>query len=330
MTEAMTENMISKDQLKALLAKAKQNLPVEEPDVDAVEYDWTRPHHFSTRHHRRLKEFTDELDIELAEQFMSVYSDEVTVTIPGIEEHFATKLQNIQNNTRGCHYLTFGEEGGAPIGMVILPKRSAVHWAAKILKDAIPENVDEAELSQLEMSLLTDHVKKIISVLSNCFTRHNLPALKSGHELTFEEWPLENITDFEEMSVLEFAVADGEEQTSASFAMLSRSFDSMFDISSEQKNLTAKQIQDLIVGHLNNIPLEMECQLGTASAAVADLMTVEEGDVLVLDQTVDAPVELKIDGSVFYHGKLGQSMNRYAVTITDIVKKPANSIIQTG
>ena len=316
MTEATGDNMFSRDQLKQLLARARQNGPVEETSVDAVDYDWSVPHHFGPIQQKKLKQFTEEMAIDLSGQFTEICGEQLTVNVSETTEHFAGSVIKEYTNDKDTSYLTFGETGKVPIGVLAMPKRTSIHWAAKVLHDTPPENVENCEMSQLEKSMLSDIASATVGTFSECCVKNGLSFFKAAESLTKEDWPLE-LSDFEELSRINFLVKDEKGETEASFIVISRVFDGLF-VSTEGSATppTETEVRDLIISHLNDIPIPVKAVLGKANIAVSDLMTVEVGDVLVLDKRIDSPIEVLIDDKMFFKGRPAKSMKKYAVAIT--------------
>lgn len=316
MTEDAGNNMFSRDQLRQLLAKARENGPVEETSVDAVDYDWSVPHHFGPMQQKKLKQFTEEMSLDLSEQFAEMCGEELTVSISGITEHFSGALTKEYATDKDTCYLTFGETGKKPVGVLVMSKKTSVHWAAKVLHDTPPEDIENCEMSQLEKSMLSDIASATVRTFSESCVKNNLAFFKAAESLTNEEWPLE-LSDFEELSRISFTAQSGSDETEASFVVISRVFDGLFISTNDNTTPpTETEVRNLIISHLNDIPIPVKAVLGRANISVSDLMTVEKGDVLVLDKRIDSPIEILIDDTIFFMGRPAKSMKKCAVAIT--------------
>lgn len=72
------------------------------------------------------------------------------------------------------------------------------------------------------------------------------------------------------------------------------------------------------LGLIQGVKVRLATALGSASLTVADLFALKEGSVLKLDRTVDAPVDLLLEGQVVARGRLVAVDDSFGVSITEI------------
>ncbi|MEM9101514.1 MAG: FliM/FliN family flagellar motor C-terminal domain-containing protein [Pseudomonadota bacterium] len=81
----------------------------------------------------------------------------------------------------------------------------------------------------------------------------------------------------------------------------------------DQQNLVERDL-----GLVKNVEVELTAKLGSASITLDKLFSLQAGEVLALNETVDTPLELELDGKVVAKGLLVAVDNTFAVKITAI------------
>jgi flagellar motor switch protein FliN/FliY len=79
-----------------------------------------------------------------------------------------------------------------------------------------------------------------------------------------------------------------------------------------------------LLGHspalLNGVSVRLSIMVGEASTTLGELMALREASVLKLDRTVDAPVDVLVNGKVVARGQLVAVDDHFGVRITEIAK----------
>jgi flagellar motor switch protein FliN/FliY len=74
------------------------------------------------------------------------------------------------------------------------------------------------------------------------------------------------------------------------------------------------------------IPVTIQVVLGSAVLPVADLMKLDRGTVIPLDQHVGEPVEIVVNGRVLARGEVvvaDEDTSRFGVSLTELLTTPA-------
>jgi len=74
------------------------------------------------------------------------------------------------------------------------------------------------------------------------------------------------------------------------------------------------------------IPVTVQVVLGSAVMPVANLMKMEQGSVISLDQAVGEPVDIVVNGRVVARGEVivaDEETSRFGVSLTELVGPPA-------
>jgi flagellar motor switch protein FliM len=320
MTEAAENITFSREQLRDILATARDNGPVDESDLEVFEYDWKRPHQFSDAHHAILSQFCSQLAGDLAEQFSGLCNDPARVTIPQVREYYCDGIKRELCDEKKNYYIVFADENNREVGVMILPYLSSIEWTSKMLGDTAPEVTEEYEMSNLEESLLVDMCNSLLGKFSESLKKHELTGVHSLSILSDRGWPIECV-DYEEFSLLQLQVEHSESTVEASMVVLSSVFGPMLEIEFvSEGQASSQQVKDAVISNVNKIPIEVDVLLGNATVAISNLMNLSEGDVLVLDRKVGEPLEAIIEDRVFFHGFPAKSSNRYSLAVIDMME----------
>jgi len=320
MTEAVENITLSRDQLRDVLAAARDNVPVEESDLEVFDYDWKCPRQFNDTHHVMLSQFCKPLAGDLAELFSEMCNDPSRVTIPRVKEYYCDGIRNEFCDEKKNYYIVFVDERNREVGVLILPFLSAIQWTAKMLGDTKPEVNDEYEMSNLEESLLVDLCENLLGKFSDSLVKHELAGIRCLPVLSDRDWPIECL-GYDEFTLLQLQVEHSESSVEASLVIMSSYFGPMLEITfPDERQSNNQQVKDAVISNLNKIPIEVDVLLGKATVAVSNLMNLTEGDVLILDRKVSEPIEALIEDKVFFHGFPVKSSNRYALAVSGMME----------
>lgn len=320
MTESAENITLSRDQLRAVLATARDNAPVDDSDIETIDYDWKRPHQFNNAHRVLLSQFCNQFAGDLTEQFSSLCNESSRVSIPAVREFYCEGVKKDLCDDKKNYYMVFADENNREVGVLILPYLSAIEWTSKMLGDANPEIDEEHEMSNLEESLLADLCENILSKFSESLEKYELAGIHSLSILSDRGWPIECL-DYEEFSLLQLQVEHSESKVEASLVILSSKFGPMLEIDfSDERQSSSQDVKDAVISNLNKIPIEVDVLLGKATVAISNLMNLSEGDVIVLDQKVSEPIDALIEDKVFFHGFPAKTLNRYALAVSDMME----------
>jgi flagellar motor switch protein FliM len=83
------------------------------------------------------------------------------------------------------------------------------------------------------------------------------------------------------------------------------------------KDSAAKDVTKLMLGHVHNVPVNVIARLACTELTFEEMSGLHTDDVLLLDKKINTPVELIIDGRIFFKGMLAKSQGKQAVVITE-------------
>ncbi|MEJ5339342.1 MAG: flagellar motor switch protein FliN [Aquificaceae bacterium] len=88
----------------------------------------------------------------------------------------------------------------------------------------------------------------------------------------------------------------------------------------EQKEETEVEVSDRLRKFLD-IPLQVEVIVGSATLTLGELLHLTPGSVVELEQNVETPVDIKVNGKLIAKGEIVIVEDRFGVRIIDIIAR---------
>ncbi len=283
-------------------------------NIDAYDYNWSRPHYFSIDELKELESFTKKLAQNCARKFTQLYHSDFSVTISSTTQYFANEFADSAKDLSD-HYLSFGTGGGEPSGFVGVPGQTAIVWATQLLGDSeSPEDADR-ELSQLEKSLLCDTSSSIVEALSDSSDSCDF---QPAAEIVNGRLPVE-FQGTEELCkiVLSIKKSDSKNSSEAYFVMLCDELRPIVGDRMQAQALTEEDVANAMLEYVYEIPVAVKAQLDSAVITLEEAMSLGVGDILLLDKKVGEPMELIVEDRVLFRGRPAKCAGKYAVVITE-------------
>ena len=323
-------------------------LPAEMPELKtspAEEFNWRRPRCFSSEQLGNLESLTKKFATTLAEKFALFYNNTFDVTITSTTQHFAGELgREITGSKRNDYCLSFGLARENQCGFISVPQDTALSWVTDLLGDsslrsASPEkeavsdkdssvqtNPPQAKsgqekaatgLTQLEESLLLEIGTTIINALSLTLGLDN--NFEQPKAITTAYVPME-IPQEQELCKITFSVRkNGSEKQCQAYLVIS--CDKLAPAVGKeyriQKTENGISDSDIIIHHLQQMPVSITAQLARTAISFEELMDIRSCDIVLLEKGVNEPVELMVQNKALFHGRLVKSDGQYAVLITE-------------
>ncbi len=74
-----------------------------------------------------------------------------------------------------------------------------------------------------------------------------------------------------------------------------------------------------------DVPVSLTIELGGCQLPMREVLQLNVGSVVQLDQAADAPVEMSINGKLIARGEVVVIEERYGVKITEVLGNPVNA-----
>ena len=310
-------NNLSKEKIHQLLMAVGSGPLEDASGIKATEYNWNEPHYFDRNQLNRLDDFAKKVARAMSVQFVDFCHSEFDVTVVSATQHFAAELidQSMESG-QNDYYLAFGTEQDHSCGLISIPTNTAFSWATQLLGDPESEGEDSGrDLSQLEESLLVDLLSALIKAFSQKYWD-----LRPSKNITRRLFPLE-LNGTEELYKIVFDVkkADQEKGCEAYILILCSKLESVVGRAEEVvSGYSADDISKAILAHMQQMPVFITAQLASTVLTLKEIMSLEVGDILLLDKKVSEPIELMTRGRTALLGRPAKSAGKYAVVITEI------------
>jgi len=304
---------LSKEKIHQLLVAVGSGPLEDTTGIKATEYNWNQPHYFDRKQLNRLDDFTKKVARSMSVKFVDFCHSEFDVTVVSTAQHFAAKLvDQAMESGQNDYYLAFGNDHDHPCGLISIPTQTAFVWATQLLGD--PESSGR-DLSQLEESLLLD----LLSALIKAFSQKNWD-FQPDKNIVRRLFPIE-LKGTEELCKITFDVkkTDQEKGTEAYILIRCSKLESVVGKAEQAVGgFSADDISKAILGHMQKMPVYITAQLASTVLTLKEIMSLEVGDILLLDKKVNEPIELITSGRTALLGRPARSAGKYAVVITEL------------
>lgn len=313
-------NSLSKEKIQRLLAAIGSRPAEDTTKIEAVEYDWHQPRRFNREQLTRLDDFAKKLSKVIVKKFSALCRGDFGVKADSVTQHFAAKLlEQALSGEQNDYFLAFGTAPDQPCGVIGIPPQAAFVLVTQLLGDTDSEKDSKTELSQLEESLLFDVAFVIVEALSDA---HADWAFQPAKNIVRGLLSLD-LQGTEEFCRIPFNIqktdSDGAE---AYILMLSDTLERIVGKSGQHADqFPAEKIAKAIREHLQKMAICVTARLSSTVLNFEELMSLQNGDILLLNKRVDEPVELVVNDKTFFLGRPAKSAGNYAVVITETVSQ---------
>ncbi|MDT8299994.1 MAG: FliM/FliN family flagellar motor C-terminal domain-containing protein [Sedimentisphaerales bacterium] len=308
---------LSKEKIRQLLIAVGSGPLEDTTGIKATEYNWNKPHYFDSKQLNRLDDFTKRVARSMSIKFVDFCHSEFNVTVVSTEQYFAAELvDQAMESGQNDYYLAFDTDLDYPCGLISIPTQTAFLWATQLLGD--PESEVEGsgrDLSQLEESLLLDLLSALIKAFSQKYWD-----FKPDKNIVRRLFPIE-LKGTEEICKITFDVKKaGHEKGTEAYIMLRCSkLESVVGKAEEAVgSFSADDISKAILGHMQKMPIFITAQLASTVLTLKEIMSLEVGDILLLDKKVNEPIELITNGRTALLGQPARLSGKNAVVITEL------------
>lgn len=318
---------LSREKIQQLLCAIGSKKAEDGTQLEAAGYDWRQPHYFNRTELNRLQSLTKKLAAAVAEKLAFVLHSDFDVSITDTTQHFASRLlDQITSSEKSDYYLAFGPHQESPPtpsedksdrGLIIIPPQTALNLVTQLLGDSVSEIDPDKALSQLEESLLLDIGSAIVDVLSTFLSGYQ--NLKPAKSITLDRLPID-LQGVQEFCKITFSISQTssektcEAQLLAPCKILAPLVGKVIQTDSES---IPKDTAKTMLSHVQKMRVCITAQLASTMLTFEQITNLRPGDILLLDKRVNEPIELIMDGRVFFRAQPAKSTGQYAAAITE-------------
>jgi flagellar motor switch protein FliM len=316
MTNSPGDKNLTREKLRQLIAAATHCVDSEEAKVDATEYNWQEPHRFNQEQITLLESFIKRFQSGIATSLETLCQVEFEVNTSSITQQFSrNQAEKITNEMQDFYFLPFLTGEGRPSGFVGVSTATASAIVGNMLRDSNISASEDRKLSELEESILMDALGALTETISSEFERNGCPSLKKSPEFIKGQWPLGSI-GFDDIINIDFEIKDANGEHQVNLTILSELAEQLLGMKSgSQTKIEGQDVYNAIMQKAHKVPVEVTAQLCSASMKLDDIMSLNAGDVLLLEHKIREPLWLLFNGRKGFKGHPAKSSGKYAVVI---------------
>lgn len=306
---------LNREKLQRLMARVQQSSSPPSP-VEAVEFDWTRPHRFGSEALASLDGLGRRLALAVQKELNDQFTQTVETEIKEIREHCAYRIaQEITQGMEGPYVVSLRDEAKQCIGCLVFSFESACFLVAQMLNDPEAAVGQEGQFSALEESILIDFASILIVPLDDILQEQIKLSVRIAEQPVRGDWVM-RAKVLEDLCEMVFCIRFGDRDVPFSLFLESTFLDTCAGISvSSAQN--SKQGSARILERLRRAPISVCAKVSTDSICLEDLAQLEPGDVIVLGKKIRYPLEVLLNGRTCFHAFPAERKGKVALVITD-------------
>ena len=322
----MGGNVLSQEEIDKLL-KVIESGETSSQNKNSVQksvkkYDFKRPKKFTKEHMKSLSVIHDNFTKYISSYFVSVFGLQVKVEVMSTEQiTFHEFIFSMPNPTTIISF-----EMPPLLGNIYMSLESLL--STLLLNSLLGSNNKKKvgvsrEFSDIDKKILTQVSNEILNIIKNSWE----DVIKVNPKLLNLETNPSTIQSLGPNEPILFVTFKIEIEGSTYFMNICLPYISIEKIGDKLskdymvKTNTAEEIEivrKLIRKELNNVKLEMEAILDKKVINVQDLLSLQNGDILILNKKCGSPIEIYIENRLVFNGVLGVVGNNKGIKILDI------------
>lgn len=293
------------------------------PADGAQDYDWAAPHSLTTAARQRLAEFAGRVAEAAARYLKGLMRRDIALTVGGVAEIYGAAAWD--PTARPRYGVPMTDAAGQVCGMVTLPPAIAIGWVERLLGGSPAAAPEARPLSELESALLIDVVAALVRGVSEASMAAGGPVLKVAESASAETSPLagQENTEFCRISLACDGAVDGLDLVLAGGLALAIADPE----AAKAPACPPDEIRRHLLAHLQDMTVDVTARLGAATITMRDAAALEPGDVILLNRTVDEPIEMQVLGNVAFCGHPVVCDGWYAVQIPENRQWPRHQLM---
>jgi len=320
---------LNSSNFRRLLAAVGSDHAADVAPTEAVKYNWRSPRYFNEDQYNRLAAVMSQVAAAVGAGFSRFFNKELAVVPASIAQHFAGPLRDL-GIAEGRYYLMLTAGKDKTCGFLSITTATALRWVKRLLGDAGSDADPNQALSSLEESLLVDLLTAVTEAFLSPLRAHQ--ELRPGDRLIKGE-PAVRFEPSQELCMIVFAVTGDEssEKDEVLFllpcsllaALVGKARQAVQQVSPEELSRT-------LMEHVQQIPISITARLACATLSFEELLELDGDDILVLDKSLDEPIELLVEDRIVFRGRAARSGGRRAVVITQSTSTPVQKTMKTA
>ena len=287
--------------IRRLLAAARMTHRATHDQPAPAEFDWKRPAHFQPAQLKGLENLAGQTARAAAKLIAERLHYTLELSAGAPTQHYVAELP--AESAESSDYVLPFRTGQRVVGAMAVPQARACEWVARLLGAKVVA-AGEKKLSNLEESLLADMLAALASAIAQAIGRADLvPAGEAGAaELGRGR---SGLADEPARCCCRFVLSAGGEKTEtvATIVLDSEIAGAALPADPAGKptgtrpgpRSSARDYRKDMQSHVQRVNAEMVVRLH-ASTTMRDVLSLENGDVLMTGMTINQPFEISVNG----------------------------------
>ncbi len=291
---------------------------------EVYEYDFRRPNRVSKDQLKTIRTLHENFSEIFGFYLASKLQTMTTIDLIAVDQlRYSEYVLSISNPS--CIYIFGIQETEGQAVLEMTPDLVMVFVDRLLGGSGIKMEVKRA-ITPIEQRLIKPIVERALKNLSTAWS--------PVHQLTFQMKGFESNPDFVQIApaseiviVISFEIKIGEDSFLMNLCYPSFALEEVIARLNVQYYSTVRTSKDKaeaqkhITHHLAHTQLPIQVQLGKTHISIGDLMNLEVGDVLMLDNTIEDKLAIFVDNRLKFYGYPGLMNDHIAVKITESAEK---------
>lgn len=218
-------------------------------------------------------------------------------------------------------------QGGRNKGILQFPRQTALAWVDHLLGgQGDVDSTPDRELTEVEVSILSDFLKRVMSELDTAF-EGMLPLETKLRNIEYAPQFVQALDGSTPVLYAPITLRAGEHVDDCSImmpvAMITDAIhqgDATVDTRSEEQKREAALIRQKLVDNLEDIPVEVTVRFARRKVNPRELDGLAVGDTLPLIHPTSRPLDLMVDDLILAEAAAGTSGSRLAAMVVSVNK----------
>lgn len=300
---------------RRLLAAVGSDRAADTTPLEAAKYNWRSPRYFNEDQHNRLAAVMSQVAVAVGAGFSRFFNKELAVAPTSVGQHFAGRLRDL-GIAGDRYYLTLAADKDKTCGFVSVTAETALRWVKRLLGDTGSDPDSNRALSSLEESLLVDLLAGVMDAFLSPLRAHQ--ELRPADRLVKGE-PAVRFDPAQEVCMIVFAVTGAEagEKDEVLFLLPCVLLAPLVGKARQAvQQVPPEELSRTLMEHVQQMPITITARLASTMVSFEELIDLGSDDVLLLDKSLDEPIELLVENRIVLRGRPARSDGQRAVVIT--------------
>lgn len=299
--------------------------PEEEADAyGAKSYDFNRPHSISRRFEQNLRNVAEQFARNATVSLTNVLRSNVTIDFEALKLRSFAEMRDTMPRPACLAATTMKPLNGQQLLQL---EMNLCFVILKKLMGGRPETEDRVRaFTEIERGIFSHFIGRLLDILKGAMSRlldvhPELVALENNPDY------LGGIPTAETLAELRFRVRLEAVEGSIHIAFPLNSFTPVRDVVDPEEHVEVRSNDEVrqdrtqILDMIQSTSSELVVQMGELSVSLDRVLSLQEGDLLHLPQSVDSPLTVLIEGREVFLGEAGRVKQNRAVKLVRKLEK---------